>query len=299
LLGVPLLVILLIAATATAKTGAAGRHVVDPTGRAMQAPADPQRVVALAPSVTEIIYALQQQERLVGVTRFSNYPAAAQQLPQVGSYVHLDVERIVSLQPDLCIAVKDGNPVAVVEQLLAVGVPVFAVDPVDLERVMQSVTAIGGLLNAEQRARAVVTDMQSRMAAVRARISQTDRRPKVFFQIGISPIVSVGDNTFINTLITMAGGVNAAAGRAPYPRFSREQVIAMAPEVMVISSMARQAVFEQVKAEWMQWPAIPAVRAKAIHIAPPDLFDRPSPRLVTALELLARFIHPELFEDRP
>lgn len=275
------------------------RQVVDPTGRPVQMPQNPERVVALAPSVTEIVYALQEEGRLVGVTRFSNYPAAAQHLPKVGSYVHLDVERVVALRPDLCIAVKDGNPIASVEQLLAVGIPVFAVDPVDLERVMQSVTAIGTILNADARARAVVSDMRRRMAAVQARISQTDRRPRVFFQIGISPIVSVGDNTFINTLITMAGGINVAAGTSPYPRFSREQVIALAPEVMVISSMARQAVFEQVKTEWMQWPAIPAVRDEAIHIAPPDLFDRPSPRLVTALELLARFIHPQLFEEQP
>jgi iron complex transport system substrate-binding protein len=262
-------------------------------------PIEPRRVVALAPSVTEIIFDLGCQDLLVGVTRFSDYPQAAQDLPKVGSYVHLDVERIVALRPDLCIAVKDGNPLAAVEKLLAMGLPVFAVDPVDLERVMQSVTAIGTILNAEERARSVVTDMQNRMATVRARINQTDRRPKIFFQIGISPIVSVGDNTFINTLITLAGGINAAAGSTPYPRFSREQVIAMSPEVMVISSMARQAVFEQVKAEWMQWPTIPAVRANAIHIAPPDLFDRPSPRLVTALELLARLIHPDLFEEQP
>jgi len=297
-------VLLLIAASLAATAGDAGareehRRVVDPTGRTVQLPVDPQRVVALAPSVTEIVYALQAEQRLVGVTRFSNYPAAAQQLPRVGSYVHLDVERIVALQPDLCIAVKDGNPIASVEQLLAVGIPVFAVDPVDLERVMQSVTAIGGILDAQERARAVVTDMRSRMDAVRARVRQAGHRPRVFFQIGISPIVSVGDNTFIDTLITMAGGINVAAGKAPYPRFSREQVIALAPEVIVISSMAREAIFEQVKAEWMQWPAIPAVRDNAIHIAPPDLFDRPSPRLVTALEVLARFIHPRFFEDQP
>ena len=275
------------------------RTVVDLTGRIVNVPHDPRRVVALAPSVTEIVFALGREDRLAGVTRFSNYPPAAQQLSKIGSYIHLDVERIVALRPDLCIAVKDGNPIAAVEQLEALGLPVFAVNPLDLETVMQSVEAIGGLIDAAAVARDVVADMRQRIVRVEAKVAQTPLRPGVFLQIGISPIVSVGSSTFIHTLIEMAGGTNLAAGPTPYPRFSREQMIALAPEVIVISSMARDAVFEQVKAEWMQWPVIPAVRRNAVFIAPPDLFDRPSPRLVDALEVLAGLIHPNLFEARP
>ena len=140
---------------ATGRCGAGSpepRSVVDPTGRTVRVPADPRRVVALAPSVTEIVYALGQEARLVGVTRYSNYPPAAEQLPLVGSYIQLDVERIVALRPDLCIAVKDGNPIAAVEQLESLGLAVFAINPLDLETVMQSVLAMGGLLGAEPRA---------------------------------------------------------------------------------------------------------------------------------------------------
>ncbi|MBI5552635.1 MAG: cobalamin-binding protein [Desulfobacterales bacterium] len=284
---------------AAASAAAEQRKVVDPTGRTVQVPADPRRVVALAPSVTEIVYALGQETRLVGVTRYSNYPPAAERLPLVGSYIQLDVERIVALRPDLCIAVKDGNPIAAVEQLESLGVAVFAINPQDLETIMQSVTAVGGLLGAEERAQTVVGDMRRRIEKVQARVAQTTRRPTLFFQIGVSPIVSVGSNTFIHTLIELAGGVNVAAGPSPYPRFSREQVIALAPEVIVISAMERAAQFEQVKAEWMQWPAIPAVKSQAVFIAPNDLFERPSPRLVEALETLAAFLHPELFKERP
>jgi iron complex transport system substrate-binding protein len=275
------------------------RRRVDPIGRAVRVPADPRRVVALAPSVTEIVYALGQEARLVGVTRYSNYPPAAEALPQVGSYIQLDVERIVALRPDLCIAVKDGNPIAAVEQLESLGLAVYAINPQDLETVMQSVQALGALLHAETRAESVVNDMRGRIRRVRERVAQASRRPTLFFQIGVSPIVSVGSPTFIHTLIELAGGVNVAAGASPYPRFSREQVIALAPEVIVISAMERAAQFEQVKAEWMQWPAIPAVRNGAVFIAPNDLFDRPSPRLVEALEVLATFLHPELFKERP
>lgn len=283
----------------SAADSAPARSITDPTGRTLQVPAEPQRIVALAPSVTEIVYALGQEARLVGVTRYSNYPAAAGRLPKVGSYIHLDVERIVALRPDICLAVKDGNPLAAVEQLEGLGLPVYAVNPVDLETVMRSVEAIGGLLNASSKADNIIGDMQQRIARVKTRVARTSARPTVFFQIGISPIVSVGSTTFIHTLIELAGGTNAAAGKAPYPRFSREQVIALAPEVIVISSMARNAIFERVKAEWMQWPAIPAVKRDAVFIAQPDLFDRPSPRLVDALELLAGLIHPRLFEAPP
>ena len=278
---------------------AAARTVTDITGRSVRVPVAPRRVISLAPSVTEIIFALGQQALLKGVSRFSDYPPEAGNLPKVGSYVHLDVERILALQPDLCIGIKDGNPLVVVEQLEKLGVPVFAVDAVDLQSTMESIEAIGGLLNAASRAQAITDDMRRRIRRVADTAARAVQKPRVFVQIGVSPIVSVGEDTFINELITLAGGINVAAGPNPYPRFSVEQVIALAPDVMVISSMARETVFEEVKARWMQWPAIPAVRRQAVFIAPTNIFDRPTPRLVDGLEQMARYIHPELFGERP
>jgi iron complex transport system substrate-binding protein len=278
---------------------AQSKSVIDPVGRRLQVPADPRRVVALAPSITEIVFALGQQHRLKGVSRFSDYPPEARDFPKVGSYVHLDVERIVALQPDLCIGIKDGNPLTAVRQLEALNIPFFAVDPVDLDTVMDSITAVGDLLGASDKARSIVGEMRRRILAVRQKTSQVQHKPGVFFQIGISPIVSVGYATFIHELITMAGGTNVAAGASPYPRFSREQVISLAPDVLIIASMARATVFEEVKAQWLQWPAIPAVRNQSVHIAPTNIFDRPTPRLVDGLEQMARYIHPQLFEEQP
>jgi iron complex transport system substrate-binding protein len=294
--------ILLILAWAPAVVQAgppAGRTVVDPAGRTMAVPADPQRVVALAPSITEIVYALERQDRLKGVSRFSDFPTAAEKLPKVGSYIQLDVERIVALSPDLCIGIRDGNPLSVVEQLESLGIPVFAVNAVDMESTMKSIRAVGEVLNAGARARVIVADMRRRIRLVSEKAATAGKKTRVFVQIGVSPIVSVGSGTFINELITLAGGVNVAAGPNPYPRFSVEQVIALAPEVLVISSMARATVFEAVKADWMQWTAIPAVANQAVFIAPTNIFDRPTPRLVDGLEQMARYIHPRLFEERP
>ena len=271
------------------------KTVVDQMRRTMTVPDNPKRVVSLAPSITEIIFALGQEDLLKGVTTYSNYPPAALMLPKVGSYIRLDLERIVALKPDLCIAIKDGNPKAAADRLTALNIPVYAVNPLDIETVAQTVIEIGGLLNAEEKARDLAEQMHTRVRRVKNLVAKTTHRPRVFFQIGIAPIVSVGSDTFINELIVLAGGENLAAGSAAYPRFNREQVLSLAPEVIIISSMTRGASFEQIKAEWQSWPKIPAVQNHRIDIVDSDLFDRPSPRLVEALELLVKLIHPELF----
>lgn len=271
------------------------KTVVDQMGRRMTVPDAPERIVALAPSITEIIFALGQQDRLKGVTTYSNYPPAALTLPKVGTYIRLDLERIVALNPDLCIATKDGNPKSAADRLTELNIPVYAVNPRDIETVAQALIEIGGLLNAEEKARDLAEQMHARVQRVKTQVAKTDHRPLVFFQIGVSPIVSIGTDTFINELIVLAGGENIAAGSTAYPRFSREQVLALAPEVIIISSMTRGASFEQIKAEWQSWPKIPAVQNHRIDIVDSDLFDRPSPRLVEALELLVKLIHPELF----
>jgi len=272
-------------------------NVTDLLGRRMTIPKDPRRVVSLAPNITEIVYALGQAHRLVGATTYSDYPAAADKLPKVGSYVHLDLERIISLAPDLCLAIKDGNPIASVSRLESLGVPVYAVDPRDLESVMDSMSRIGGLLQAEEQAETLVQDMQRRLLVVESLVAKTHHRPGLFFQIGVSPIVSVGTNTFIHELIVRAGARNLSAGNISYPRFSKEQVLGMSPDIIIVTSMARAAVFEKLKQEWYQWTDLPAVKNDRIYFKDSNLFDRPSPRLVDALEILVRLIHPDLFEE--
>lgn len=269
----------------------------DQLGREIRVPDDPKRVVALAPSISEIIFALGQQDRLKGTTQFSNYPPEAAKLPKVGSYVRLDLERIVALNPDLCIAIKDGNPKTIIDRLQSLNIPVFAVNPRNLESLLQTIQRIGGILNASAKAKTLVEDMRSRMQQVDTLVSRIDRRPRVFIQIGISPIISAGSNTFINELIVRAGGINVAAGNSAYPHFSREQVLALAPDVLIITTMARSGAFEKAKADWNRLSHMPAVQKKRIYTVNSDVFDRPSPRLLDALEILTRLLHPQLFED--
>ncbi|MGB5991274.1 MAG: cobalamin-binding protein, partial [Desulfobacterales bacterium] len=277
-------------ATSVAKT------VTDQLERHVTVPDKPQRVVSLAPSITEIVFALDQGHRLQGVTTYSDFPPEAVKLPKVGSYVHLDLEKIVALKPDLCIAIKDGNPRVIAQRLESLKIPVYAVDPNNLETIMKTVLEIGTLLNAKGRANQLVQNMDLRIQKVKSLVAKTTHRPRVFLQIGVSPIVSAGTHTFIHELIVIAGGTNLSAGPIPYPRFSREKVLALSPEIIIITSMARSAVFEKVKAEWEKWPNMPAVRNQRIYVEDSNFFDRPTPRLVDGLELLIRLIHPELVE---
>jgi len=291
-----LIILLMLVALAPLTAGA--RQVTDQLGRQVVLSDDPQRVVSLAPSITEIIFALGEERRLKGATRFSDFPPEAISLPKVGSYVQLDLERIVALKPDLCIAIKDGNPRQTVVRLESFDVPVYVVDPRNLEAVTETIIEIGDLLNAVENAADLVNNMRSRINRVKSAVAKISHRPGVFFQIGISPIVSVGTNTFIHELIVLAGGNNLTKGPIPYPRFSREQVLFLAPEVFIITSMARGEVFERVKLEWSRWHEMPAIKNRRIFLVDSNLFDRPTPRLVDGLEVLGQLIHPELLEEQ-
>jgi len=270
-----------------------GATVTDQLGRSVTVPDAPQRIVALAPSITEIVFALGCEDRLVGVTRFSDHPPRARELPQVGSYVQLSLEKIAVLKPDLCIAVKDGNPIAVIRRMEALKIPVYAVDPRSFAAIGETVTEIGRLLGARAAASRINTELAARVQRVQTRVAGAKTRPKVFFQIGVSPIVAPGTDTFIHELIELAGGRNATAGPVPYPRISREQILTIAPEVVIITSMARLKTFETVKKQWQRWTDVPAVQKGRIYLVDAKLYHRASPSLVEGLEELVDLIHPQ------
>ncbi len=285
---------LLLAFFLLASAAETARLVVDQTGRQVQVPDNPQRVIALAPSLTEMVYALEEASRLKGVTQFSNYPEAARALPRVGSYIRPDVEKIVALQPDLCLAIRDGNPRHVAEKIEQLGISIYVVDPRNLQGIMDSVTGIGDVLGAREKAQVLVRDMQRRIDRVRDRVAQTTERPKVFFQIDATPVISVGTNTFIHELIQMAGGVNLTAGAVPYPRLSWEEILHLQPDITIISSMAGGHSPESLKSEWERWRHLPSVQMGRVYVVDANLFDRPTSRLVDGLEALLEIIHPKV-----
>ena len=265
---------------------------IDETGRKVNIPPSPRRIVALAPSITETLFALGLDKEIVGVTTFSDYPEAARSKPCVGSYVSISLEKVVSLSPDLIIGTADGNKIETVEQLERVGFPVYMINPTNLDEIFKMVLDIGRVTGKENEAKKLVCNLRERVRIV---VSQTAdlEKPKVFFQIGIDPIVTVGSNTLHNELITLAGGINISGNEATkYPRYSIEEIIVRQPEIIIVSSMKRGGDFKRVSNKWKRWEDIPAIKNNRIHIFNTDLTDHPSPRIVDGLEELAKIIHP-------
>ena len=270
--------------------------VTDQVGRTLIVPENPTRVIALAPSITEVIYSLGQEKRLVGATQYSTHPPEAEALPRIGSYIRLDIEKIVALKPDLCLATKDGNPKHIVDKIVSLGIPVYVINPRNLQQIMDTITRIGTLLHAERAAVELVADMEERIEQVQALVKKARNKPRVFFQIDAEPLFSAGNNTFIHELIELAGGINIAAGEDSYPRYSWEDILVLQPEIVLISSMAGGLSPEYLIKSWKRWNQLSAVNNDQVYVVDAELFDRPTPRLLDGLELVAAIIHPELFE---
>ena len=266
----------------------------DALGREITFKKEPSRIVPLAPSITEILYFLGLGDRVVGVTEYSYYPPEAGLKPKIGSYINLNVEKIISLSPDIVIGTKDGNEPWVVDLLDQAGIRVFIVNPRNVGQVIDTITEIGRVCGIPERAESLSRQLRGRVERVKAGVAGRER-PLVFLQINIRPIMAVNKNTFHNDLINLAGGRNMTENEPiAYPRISREEVIREGPDVIIISSMERGGRFERAREEWMEWTSIPAVRNNRVYLIDSDLTDRPSPRIVDGLEAMVKIIHPEV-----
>lgn len=279
----------LVASSATLK-------LKDEVGREVSLPFPPKRIVSLAPNITEILFSLGLDEEVVGLSIHCNYPEKVKNRARIGSYISIDFERVISLGPDLIIATAAGNPKEVVERLEKLGFPTFVIFPKRFDDVPQSIRHIGQVVGRQREALSIVGSMQKRKEKVIERTKDL-LRPKVFLQIGESPIVTVGKGSFGDDLIRLAGGENIAAkDREMYPRLGMEEILKRAPEVILISSMDPKGDYGRILREWERWKAIPAVKQGRIHLIDSDLIDRPSPRIIEGLEEMARLIHLERFK---
>lgn len=290
-------VVILILAFSLFSWPAAAGVFVDEAGRKVKVPKEPRRIVSLAPSVTEILFALGLEERVIGVTEFSNYPPEAAGKPKVGSFVRLNAERILDLQPDLAVGTVEGNRIDLVRLLEDAGVAVYGVNPQSVEGMIRTVAGLGALCGVKEQGDALVRDLRARLARVAER-TWTSKRPRVFLQINTHPIMSVNRDTLHHDVIRLAGGDNLTADHAaPYPRVSLEEVLSKGPDVILISSMERGGAFEEARQAWFQWNTIPAVRTGRVYLIDSDLIDRPSPRVIEGLEAMADLLHPK--DGRP
>lgn len=269
--------------------------LTDMLGRPVTVPDGPMRVVSLAPSLTEIVFALGRGDWLAAVTDFCDYPPEARSKPKIGGPTTPDLERIVRIRPDLVLGTTEGNPRDRVAQLQRFHIPVFAVKPEGYPGILASIEVLGRLLRAEEKAAALVQDIQARVTAVRRAVSGRPR-PRVLYLVWTDPLIAAGPATFIHDLIEMAGGENVVRERSvPYPRLGWEEVVALAPEVILVASHATGSNRAPIGEGWSTWQSVPAVRSGRILPVPGDVIHRPGPRVVEGVEHLARAIHPEVF----
>jgi len=267
---------------------------VDSLGRKVVLRSPPKRIVSLAPSITEMIYFLGLGDTLVGVTRFSHFPEEARKKPRVGTYTDINVERVVTLDPDLVIATADGNRREDVEMLEEAGVPVYVVNPRRIRQILEAIESVGNVCGVAPRARARVGSLRKRIEKVKEAV-RGRHRPLVFLVINTKPLMSVNRSTTHHDVIELAGGRNLAEDQpVTYPRLSLEEVIRRGPEVIIISSMDRGREHERARRQWFRWTTIPAVQDGRVYAINSDLIDRAAPRVVKGLEEMARLIHPEI-----
>jgi iron complex transport system substrate-binding protein len=265
----------------------------------------PQRIVSAAPSITEMLYVLGLGDRVVGVTTFCHYPPEVRDKPKVGSYMKPNIETMLAMQPDLVVILNEHAGLG--DRIRQVGLTVLELENSRLEGIYESLRVLGRRTGVAETAEKRIAEMQAALADIRARAEKLPQR-SVMFIVGRTPgairdLVVVGRGSYLNELITIAGGRNLFGNSAAYyPKIGLEELYAGRPEVVVdmgdmsdtdlVTEEHRRSVGEL----WGKYPMVPAVAAGRVYPVANDIFVVPGPRVVeTATELL-RMIHPEAVE---
>ena len=257
----------------------------DEIGRTVRVRPNPQRIVSLAPSVTETLFALGLGSRVVGVTTYCDYPPEAKTKESVGDTLKPSLEKIIALKPDLVIISTASQLEQSVRRLDELQIPVYISNPRDLEGLLASIERIGEIAGVPDSANEVTRQLRSRIEAVRVRIAPAPR-PRVFFILGCEPLITAGGPSFISDLIARAGGKSISAEESmDYPQFSLETAVARQPEVIFL-----QAGNADLPPRLSQTPA---AREGRVYRLDDALLLRPGPRIIDGLEQMAARIHPE------
>jgi iron complex transport system substrate-binding protein len=282
-----------------AASGSAGQELTDDAGRVVRVPANPARIVSLAPSNTEIVCALGACDRLVGVTDFDDYPAQVSSVARVVIGAQVDVEKVVAAAPDLVLAAGNGlTPGRVIEQLAGLGYPVLVLYPKSLEALYADVDLVGRAIGARGEAADLVSGIRGRAQAVAAAVAGAER-PRTFYEVGVfeGSIYTAGADSFLASLITIAGG-EPITGDSLSTSIQLEDLVSADPQLILLGDAAYDpSITSASVGSRPGWEGMSAVVAGRVVTMPDDpVITRPGPRIVDGLEALARAIHPELFD---
>ncbi len=289
--GLSILVAMLAAGLLPAADPRLARRVVDQTGREVNVPEHPQRLVSLAPSITETVFALGLGDRLVGDTDYCDYPPEAKLKPHVGSTLNPSVERIASLSPDLVLGTPEANRRETADQLERLGIPLYGVTAHSVEETLRSVADLGQVLGREREARALVEGLQARVRVVEQRV-QGLPRPRVLYVVWYRPLITAGRNSFISDAIRRAGGISVADDLpGEWPRMSLEEVVRRDPEVILFPEAESFSPPIDEFSRQPGWKEVSAIRDHRMYLIPATI-NRTSPSLIDALEKVAEALHP-------
>jgi len=267
---------------------AAQLTVTDDLQRTVTLPASARRIVSLAPSITESLFAIGAGEQVVGVTDYCNFPPEATRRQHVGGMITPSIETIVSLKPDLILVSMEGNLREDFLRLVDLHAPVVVTNPRTLDDIAHSLHLLGTLTGHTDQADSLVRHLTGQRQRILERISA--RRQRVLMFVSLQPLIAVGAGTFLHDLLTCAGASNLAAHTGmTYPAYSREAMTAEDPDVLLILSDALP-VLERVTALFPEWARLTAVQKGRVFLVNADLVSRPGPRAVDGLELLVSLI---------
>jgi iron complex transport system substrate-binding protein len=273
--------------------------IADGLGRTITLDAPAARIVSLAPSNTEILFAIGAGPQMVGRDPLSDYPAEAAAIADIGdTFIQLNVEMILSLEPDLVLA-AEITPPEQVAQLEQVGVQVFwLANPRDFEGLYANLIIVGQLTGHDQDAAALAESLRTRVTAVQTSVSSVADKPVVFYEVdGLTDPnapYTAGTGTFIDLIITAAGGQNAAGALEGYKQMSIEELLVQNPDYILLGDSLYGATADQVT-QRAGWSDLAAVQANQVLPFDDNLMSRPGPRMIDAVEQLAQLLHPDLF----
>lgn len=267
-------------------TVASAIELIDDGGRHVQLPAPAQRIISLAPHITEVLFAAGAGDRIIGTVSYSDYPEAAKQIPLVGSYNQVNFERILAMKPDLIIGWYSGNSAETVEKLQLLNVPVYMSEPKTMASIARNIRQFGVLTGNEETANAAADKFDARRAALEK--ANSAKAPiRVFYQVWEDPLYTLGGGHFISDLYSLCGGVNVFGDIAePSPIVSVEAIVIRDPQVMLTGGHHGKRSIKDWKQKWQKWNSIAAVKNDELYFVDQDMYTRSSPRTVDAAEHL-------------
>jgi len=277
--------------------------LVDDLGHEVVLQGTPERIISLAPSNTEILYALGLEERLVAVTTLCNWPPSAQEKPKIGGMIDFNVEQVVAKDPDFVLAVR-GNSAERLRRLQQLGVPVYAFDSGQLEDILKTIERLGLICGVQERADELTRSLKQRIDKLRETVRGVTPRKRVYVGSIHAPYYTAGSGSFLDEIVELAGGENIGRmAKSRWPILSAEQVLVGDPQVVFLGLSYDESLkksLSSLRASFRQdpiWARTAAGNSGALYVLDQDSLHRPGPRLVDAAERMARALYPDRFSN--